>query len=240
MKRKRYKPDPKSVVGYIRVSTDAQAEEGVSLEAQEAAITAYCRLKSLCLVEVVVDAAVSASSKVLTEREGGHRVSEMVDSGTIGGVVALKLDRLFRNVVDCLVTVEGWRRKGAACHLIDLGGQSIDTSSAMGKMFLTMAAGFAELEANLISERTKAALERKKLRGERVGTVMYGYRPSGDGRTLVKDAQEQAVLRRVRKMRCQGRTLQNIVDTLNQEGVPARGERWHLATIHRLLHRGAA
>ena len=70
----------------------------------------------------------------------------------------LKLDRMFRNAGDCLATVEAWDRAGVALHVVDLGGNAIDTTSAAGRFMLVVLAGAAEMERNLIRERTKAAL----------------------------------------------------------------------------------
>lgn len=84
------------VVGYVRVSTEEQAAEGVSLDAQEAALRAYSAMRGLTLVEVVIDAGVSAG-KPLSSREGGRRVLDLVKRGKVGAVIAWKLDRLFRD-----------------------------------------------------------------------------------------------------------------------------------------------
>src|SRR6266576_5058844 len=70
----------------------------------------------------------------------------------------MKLDRLFRDAEDALRQTKAWDRTGISLHLVDIGGQSMNTGSAMGRMFLTLMAGFAELERNLIAERTTAVL----------------------------------------------------------------------------------
>src|SRR5262245_39614025 len=137
-------------IGYTRVSTDEQVTSGVSLDAQEAAIRAYCAMRGLDLAEMIVDAGVSAGQP-LSSREGGERVGDV----GIAAVVAYKLDRVFRDCADCLAVVRDWDERDVALHLVDLGGQTIDTGTAMGRFFLTVMAGAAELERNLIGERTK-------------------------------------------------------------------------------------
>ncbi|MFC1482191.1 recombinase family protein [Myxococcota bacterium] len=242
-RRKAKEVDPRKVVAYIRVSTDEQAVEGISLDAQQASIGAYCTLRNLELVDLVADPGVSGA-KPLARRAGGQRVLELIKDRLVGGVVAVKLDRVFRSAVDCLGTVENWDKDEVAFHLLDFGGTSIDTSTAIGKMFLTMAAGFAEFERNLTAERTSAALQRKIERRERVGRVPFGYRTAEDGVTLEEDPAEQAVLARIRRLRADGMTFQGIVDLLNDEQVPPpkakrggkQGTRWHLATVHYLLN----
>ncbi len=149
------------VIGYIRVSTDDQAREGVSLDAQEARIRAYAEMAGLELVDVIRDAAISGTVP-LADRAGG---AALLDHD-VDHVIALKLDRLFRDAADALSQTRSWDKAGIALHLIDVGGATINTSTAMGRMFLTMMAGFAELERNLISERTAMALAYKKDRRE--------------------------------------------------------------------------
>ncbi len=210
-----------TAIGYVRVSTEEQATEGVSLDAQEARIRAYCQMRGLELVDIVVDAAVSAG-KPLSARDGGKRVLESVRSRKARAVVALKLDRLFRNCADCLTVVESWDKAAVALHLVDLGGQAVDTSSAMGRFFLTVMAGAAELERNQVRERTALAMAHKKARGERAGTVPFGFRVGEDGRLLVRDEGEQAIIARVRQARQQGRSYRGIQAELKQAGVVGR------------------
>ena len=119
-------------IGYIRVSTDAQADHGVSLETQRESLTAYALMSKLDLVEVVADEGVSASIP-LAERPGGARVLDLVEARPPGHVVAMKLDRLFRDTIDMLTQTRAWDRAGVAMHLTDFGGQTINTSTAIGK-----------------------------------------------------------------------------------------------------------
>ena len=141
---------------YLRVSTKEQAKEGVSLEAQEAKLTAYCTMRELNIIQVVVDAGVSGG-KPLHKREGGRVVLNAIKTKQADAVVAYKLDRLFRDCADCLTVTKEWDNKDVALHLVDMGGQTLDTSSPMGRFFLTVMAGAAELERGLIGERVSFA-----------------------------------------------------------------------------------
>ena len=226
-------------VVYCRVSTREQATEGVSLDAQESALRAYCALRSLDVAAVVVDAGVSGG-KAMAAREGGRRVLDLVDSGEVGSVVAYKLDRLFRDACDCLAVTAEWDRLDVSLHLVDLGGQSIDTSTAMGRFMLTVLAGAAEMERNQIRERVTAALAHKASKGERVGQVPFGSRLAVDGVHLENDDDEQRVIELVRALRADGLSLRAVADRLNADNVPARGKRWHTTTIARLVARDAA
>jgi site-specific DNA recombinase len=226
----------RKVAGYVRVSTEEQSREGISLDAQRARIAAYCTMRGLELVELVEDPGVSAS-KALRARAGGQRLLELLRRRRISGVVAFKLDRLFRNCADCLANVEVWDRAGVGLHLLDLGGSAIDTSSAMGKFVLTVMAGAAELERNQISERTSAVLRHKADRGEYTGGAPpFGFRLGEDGARLVEDPGEQAVARRARELRAQGASLRAIAAQLAAEGMTSRsGGRFAVVQIQRLL-----
>src|SRR5262245_24601632 len=159
---------------YIRVSTQEQAREGLALAAQEAKLRAYCDLRGLRVVEVVVDAGVRGW-KPISSRVGGQRILDLVKHGAVAHVVTYKLDRLFRDCADCLTVTAAWDKKAIALHLVDLGGQTLDTSSAMGRFFLTVMAGAAELERNLISERVSEVMGYVKSQGRKTGgDVPYG------------------------------------------------------------------
>ena len=223
-----------TAIAYLRVSTEEQATHGVSLDAQEQRVRAYCTMRGLDLVDIVVDAGVSGG-KPLQTRPGGSRVVDFVKRGKVDHVVSIKLDRLFRDCADCLQVTEKWDRKGVALHLVDLGGQAVDTSSAMGRFFLTVMAGAAELERNQIRERTRAALAHKKSRGECVGQVPFGFRLAEDGVHIVADGDESQTIAHIRDLREQGLSIRKIADHLNQTGVPSRGSKWHPTTVSRIL-----
>lgn len=169
------------IIGYTRVSTQEQAREGVSLDAQTSVIESYCKMRGFELAEIVSDEGVSAYKK-LRSRAGGLRVLEALKSEEVQGVVALRLDRMFRDAIDCLTCTRIWDKSGKTLHLIDMGGTSIDTSTAMGRFFLTINAAHAEMERNLIGERTREAMQLKRRRGEFCGGgVPYGFAVKDDG-----------------------------------------------------------
>lgn len=229
--------EPETAAGpavlYVRVSTDEQARTGVSLDAQEERLRAYCTMRSLVVAKVIREEGVSGS-KPLAKRAGGADLLAMVSSGKATNVVALKLDRLFRNTADTLTTTTTWDRAGVALHLVDYGGAAIDTRSATGRMMLTMLAGFAEFERNLISERTTSALAYKRDHGRVSGTVPYGYDRRGDA--LVVNPAEQATIAQVRTLRDEGLSLRAIAARLTDAGTPTkRGGKWHPRTVSLLL-----
>ncbi len=219
-----------TAVLYIRVSTQEQATQGHSLQAQEKALRAYCEAFSLSVVAVVKDAAVSGKTP-LQDREGGKQLLQLLKSRKAYHVVAFKLDRLFRSCRDCLNNVEPWEKKRISLHLLDM---SVNTSTASGKFFLTVMAGAAEMERKMISERVEAALSLKKSKGERISRhPPMGYK-FNRGR-LVPDPKEQESIRLIKTLRESGSTYHAILDYLHTNGIPARGKKWHLATLQTIL-----
>ncbi len=218
---------PQQAIAYIRVSTEEQAQEGVSLAAQQERIEAYCAAASLKLVEVIREEAVSGSIP-LGKRPAGSRLAGLKRNG-VRNVVALKLDRLFRNAADALVQTETWDKAGVALHLVDMGGQALNTSTAMGRFFLSMTAAFAELERNMIRERTATALHHKRDHREVYGAIPLGFRRVGN--RLEEDTEELAVVRIILASRASGRSFREIADDLNAAGTRTKtNRRWHAST----------
>jgi len=149
-------------VCYVRVSTEEQVRGRVSLAAQEERLAVYCRKTGLDIVEEIREEGVSGA-KPLAARPGGERLLALLAKKKAKHVVALKLDRLFRDAEDALRQTKAWDKAEIALHLVDMEGQILNTATAMGRFFLNMMAAFAELERNLIAERTAAALAHKKL-----------------------------------------------------------------------------
>jgi len=229
-------------VGYVRVSSEEQAVEGVSLAAQEEKIRNYCALREIDLVEVIVDPGVSAG-KPLVRRDGGRQVVELVLRGKVDAVIAYKLDRLFRDAADCLTVTREWDAVGAALHLVDLGGQTLDTKSAMGRFFLSVMASAAELERNLCSERTKLIMERKRARREYTGgEPPYGWRVSEDGVNLEPHGAEQQVIALAARLRESGLSLRKIGAELEDQGYRPRSQMsgWYASQVKSLLNAEAA
>ena len=230
-------PQPARAALYVRVSTEEQAREGVSLDAQEARLRAYAVAQGFESVTLYRDEGVSGS-KALGNRPEGTAMLAAIAAGEVQHVLAFKLDRLFRDAVNCLETVRAWDRGGIAMHLVDMGGQAVNTASAVGRFFLGMLAGVAELERNLIAERTSTALRFKISKGERVGAPPYGFAAIGDGVEWVPVAEEQAVLERIRRLRARRCTYAAIAGRLTREGVPTkRGGAWHAGTVRQVARR---
>jgi len=219
-------------VGYVRVSTAEQAN-GLSLEVQRERVEGYCQALDLDLVALVSDQATSGS-KPLAERRGGAELIAQLHRHKASAVVAVKLDRLFRDAADALVQTRQWDQTGVALHVIDMGGQALNTGSAMGRCFLTVAAGFAELERNLIAERTRAALQYRKRQRRAYNHPPLGYDVE-DGKLVANDT-EAAIVARIQALRADGRSMAAIASTLNADGLHGkRGGQFHASTIRAVL-----
>ena len=205
-------------VAYVRVSTDKQADHGVSLEAQEAKIRAYASVYDLDLVEVVVDG--GASAKTL-DRVGLTRVLAMLKRGEVDAVVVMKLDRLTRSVADLGTLVDRYFQKAALLSV----SEQIDTRTAGGRLVLNVLASVAQWEREAIGERTSVAMKHKASKGERVGAIPYGFALAADGVALVAIEAEQAVLTEARTLRSAGLSLRAVADELARRGFVSRGGR---------------
>jgi DNA invertase Pin-like site-specific DNA recombinase len=219
----------KKVVGYIRVSTDTQAESGLGLADQEMKIRGYSQIYDLELVEIIVDAGASAKS---LNRDGIQRVIEMSTSGDIDGIVIAKLDRLTRKMTDLHQLLDSVFSK-VELHSV---AEKVDTSSAAGRLVLNVLMSVAEWEREAIGERTSAALQTKKKIAKR---KINGRAPLGwqwvDGE-LVKHEGEYKVIERMRKLRDLGVTYREIAKFLNDEGYKTKKNgQWAGATIHTAL-----
>ena len=171
-------------VAYLRVSTDKQADRGVSLDAQRAKVIAYAQLYDLELVDVVVDAGHSAKS---LDRPGLQRALEMLKRREADALLVVKLDRLTRSVVHLGQLVESYFALGKAA-LLSVGEQ-IDTRTAAGRLVLNVLASVSQWEREAIGERTAAAMQHKASHGQYTGgRVPFGYRLASDGEHLERAA----------------------------------------------------
>jgi site-specific DNA recombinase len=219
----------KLTVGYVRVSSEDQAQHGVSLEAQEARIRAFAVATARSLDEVIVDAGVSAKTLV---RPGMARVLEGVGKGTIGTVIVLKLDRMTRSIRDLGDLLEAFKRADAALVSV---GESLDTQSAAGRMVINMLGVVSQWEREAIAERTAFALSHKRSQRKVYGHVAFGYRRIGDD--LIPDESQQEALQHIVRMHNAGESYRSLGAWLAANGhKPAQGATlWHAASVRKLL-----
>jgi len=218
-------------IGYVRVSKQDQANEGISLDNQRAKIRAYADLKDLELVEIIEDAGVSRKN---LNRPGVQKVLTMARKKQVEAVIVYKLDRMFGSTVDALETtkqLDGW---GVAFHSIQ---EALDTRSAMGQFFFTLTAALSEMERGIIGERTRDALAHKRKNGYKTGgkNPPFGYDADKDGK-LTPNADEQVVIDFILLVREEKATFQAIADTLNERGVGTKmGKKWRAGGVNKVV-----
>ncbi len=218
-------------IGYVRVSSERQVRDGVSLDAQKARIEAWALENGAELLNVHVDAGLSGA-KAHNRPSLQTALDEACRSKA--ALVVYSLSRLARSTKDAIGISERLNQAGA--DLVSLS-ERIDTTSAAGKMVFRMLAVLAEFERDLISERTSAAMQHKKARNEYTGGVVrYGWRTDPSGVTLVPDDEEQGVIRYARRLKTTGLSLREIGTRLEAKGMfPRSGGRWHAKTVRDLL-----
>jgi DNA invertase Pin-like site-specific DNA recombinase len=200
------------VIGYVRVSTAEQADSGLGLEAQRAALQREAAHRGWTLTIITDEGRTGANLR----RPGIRRALRLIAQGKADALAVAKLDRLSRSNADSAQLFYWFHEAGAALILLDF---ELDTSSPTGKLIATFMAGLAEWERDMIAARTKAALAALRAQGK----------PTG--RPAVADHRE--LERRIKRMRDQGATYQAIADTLNREGVPTMrgGREWRISSV---------
>jgi site-specific DNA recombinase len=220
-------------VGYVRVSTDQQNENGVSMQAQIDAIKKYCASNDIQLAGIYGDPAESGDG--VEHRPGALSALYLADRKRINCIVITKIDRLSRNTTQTLAIKAQLDKKKV--KLVSIY-ENIDTTTFYGKFYFQLLASLAEMERNLISERTKTALAFKRNNGERISR----HAPLGSklhGTALVKDEKEMVAALLARQLRQQGLSLAKIARELKGRGYVNRaGHQYHSSSVQALVNLG--
>lgn len=205
-------------VGYGRVSTTRQANEGESLQAQRRSIEQYAEALGYELVAHYEDAGRSGADR---NRPGLEKALDELERDG-GALIVYSLSRLSRSIQHTLEVAERLERAGA--DLISLS-ERIDTTTAAGRMVFRVLASMAAFERERLSERTRDALAYRREAGRVYGPVPFGYRRDGD--RLAPVPEDLRTVRRIRSERMAGRSYRGIARRLNAEGIPSpRGKTW--------------
>ena len=216
------------IIAYVRVSTDKQVEEGMSLAAQSEQIKKYAALYDLEIIDTVIDDGYSASN---LDRPGLKRAFGMLDAGIASGVIITKLDRLTRSVFDLGYLLKNYMDKYRFMSVYD----KFDTDTASGRMILSILTTVSQWEREVISERTKAVLQHKKANGERCGNIPFGYKLADDSVHLEKDLKEQRVIDFIKIQRSTGKSLIEISESLTSEELYSRYDKpFNLSQISKI------
>jgi len=224
------------IVAYLRVSTDRQADRGFGLEVQEASIRKWARERKMRIGYVVRDEGKSGAADLI-DRPGLAEALGHVAAGRAQAIVVARLDRVARDLV-----LQEWVR----AELLKMGGalRSADATEDVylvedpdnptGTLVRQILGAVAQYERAMIRLRMNAGKARKKQAGGYTsGQPPYGHRAAGG--ELVPDVDEQTQIRRMKRWRREGKSLRDIAERLNAEGVPARRGRWHPQTVQRVV-----
>lgn len=216
-------------IGYVRVSTEKQAEDGVSLDAQINKIKAWASLNDYELLHIYKDEGISGSS--LNKRDGMIKALSNINKGM--AFVCYSLSRISRDTVDTINISRDIEKKGA--DLVSLS-EKIDTTGASGKMIFNMLAVLNQFERDQVSERTQVAMQFKKSKNQAYSPTPYGY--TRQGNELIIDKQEASNILKIKKMFETGKGYSEIARILNSENIPTKtGKIWRANTIYYLLQR---
>lgn len=224
------KTSSKLAVAYLRVSTE---EQSLGPRAQRAAIERWALANGVTIAAWHVDRGVSGGAP-LDKRPELMAAFEAMREHAAGLLLVAKRDRLARDVMIAGMLERLAERQGAAIRCADGTG---DGAGPEGELMRGIVDLFAQYERAVIRARTKAALAAKKARGELTGSAPLGAKRAADGVHLELHEAEQNAVSYIRALRADGLPLRAIVDRLNAEQVPARGSRWHLTSVVRVLGR---
>jgi len=202
------------------VRTDGQRDSGAGLEAQRRAIAAECKRRGWQLLELVEEAGLSAKDRKRPGIEEALRVLERADGKAL---VAAKRDTLSQALLDLAALLAAAQKQAWALVALDC---ALETTTPAGEALAHVLAVFAPFERQLISQRTRAALARKRAQGVRLG------RPP---------SMSPYVIERIRRERAAGNSLAAIANGLNTDRIPTAqgGRRWYPSTVRYTLSRAS-
>lgn len=220
-------------VGYVRVSTDMQAADGLSLDAQKAAIEQYCAAHGFKLTRVCRDVISGAKD----QRPGLQEALDTLQRGA-DILIVLKFDRLSRSIKHFCELYERYFKSGEK-ELVAIR-ESIRLDSSLGRALVSILLVFAQMEREATGERTRETIRHIKSQGYFFGKVPYGKRavPASDNqrfRVLVEDPEEQAILARLKTWAAEGVGISEMAERLHAEGTkPPQGPHWTKSLIYNL------
>ncbi len=217
-----------SAIGYVRVSTEEQAKEGISIDAQSDKLRQYADLHDINLVDIIVDAGASAKS---LKRPGLDNALAMLQSGEADALLIYKLDRLTRSVVDLGRLIDEYFKRYELLSVMD----DLNTSSANGRLVLNVLTSIAQWERETICERTADSLQYMKEQRRVYNHLPLGYRDNGGMLQPIDD--EQITVAEIFDMHSKGMSMHKIANSLNERGIVGkRGGCFYASTVRAILN----
>lgn len=213
--------------GYIRVSTEHQATEGVSLAEQETRLRGYAQSIGMKVEDIFIETGISGG-KPLAKRPKGAQLLARVKSGD--HIAIAKLDRGFRSSADALATIDDLTKRNITLHCLDMGG-AVNTNG-VGKLVFSILCAVAEMERTRIAERVSDAKAHLRKGGYFLGGHLAAGHSVKDGK-LVADPQWKKAMKSMTKWREEQKTYRQIAEMVNDEF----GIRMDSSTAFRILNR---
>lgn len=223
------------IFAYLRVSTDQQVESGAGISAQETDCRRWAEKRGTIISEVFIEEGISGSTG-LDKRP--VLLQAIAALGKDDVLLVAKRDRLGRDPFAVAMIEAGvTRKKAKIASAGEEGANSDDPSSILMRRMID---AFAEFERNIIRGRTKSAMAAKKLKGERVGHIPFGFQLA-EGNRIEPNPIEQAILAQIRELRLRGMSIRKIAKELNDRGIFNRnGNKWNHESIRNAMTKIAA
>lgn len=234
----------KPVIAYLRYSPKPSKktndDRSESIEVQREACLRYCEINHIPIGLELSEPGVSGYKTRIRERVEGQRLLAELATKKYSGVVVMRLDRLSRRASDVMQAIEDWGDDGIALHLANQGGNAINGGTPEGMLFLTILAGFARFERDMISRRTSDAMKKQHREKVKRGNAPRpaGYRVAADGITCEPCPIEQAAIAKIRDLTANGHTPNDIATAFAKSGNEFRGRAWSPQLIRKIVRRG--
>jgi site-specific DNA recombinase len=197
---------------YVRVSTEEQAKEGYSIQAQTEVLTQYCKLYNMDIFKVYSDLGISGKS--IRERPGLTELLEDAANGRFGFIIVWKISRLSRSLKDLMSLVDRFESSGISFISYS---EKFDTSTPVGRMTLQILGSIAEFERNTIVENVKLGLRQKAKEGKWTGNHVFGY--DNLDKKIIINEKEAALVKQIYRLYIEENMgFRKIADVLNTEG----------------------
>ena len=218
---------------------ELKIEDGETLECQFEVCRRYCEMRDFEIMDEIGDRFESACTTPVFQRKNGKQL-EFLPLG-VKHIVVAKLDRLFRNVVHGMKMLEHWRKIGVNIHLANQSGNSIDLSTAIGELFLTMLLGIGRFEARQCSERTSQMMKHRQKSGQRMTPkhlVPYGKMTDpSKPENLIDNPHELDMMVECYDMHItQGLTFQEICNRMISQRIMFRAGKWTPGVVYKILN----
>jgi site-specific DNA recombinase len=214
---------------YQRVSTARQAIFGYSLENQESRLREYAKYHNFDEVLSISDEGYSGR---IINRPGFQKLLKLVQTRNVNAVIVYSLSRFARNTIDTLQAIQLLDKYSVTFHSLR---DNIDTSTAIGRFFLTTLSALAQLEIEQTGERISSVLQYKKKKMQRVGQIPFGWNVD-ENKNLMKIKSEQYTINLITKLRDAGHTFDEVAKELTRKKRKnkANNVKWFKSQVHRI------